>query len=150
MSPEPRPREQRRRDTERRLAGDIDLWLASASADGAPFLVPLSFDWDGEALVVSTPITSPTGRNLAAGRVTRLALGLTRDVTMIDGDVEVLPIDALSAEQGDHFAARAGFDPRQSGPSYRWFRITPRRIQAWREVDELADRELMRDGRWLA
>jgi hypothetical protein len=26
---------------------------------------------------------------------------------------------------------------------------TPRRIQAWREVDELPDRELMRDGRWL-
>jgi len=32
---------------------------------------------------------------------------------------------------------------------YRWFRISPRRIQAWREVDELADRELMRNGRWL-
>jgi hypothetical protein len=25
----------------------------------------------------------------------------------------------------------------------------PRRIQAWREADELPDRELMRDGRWL-
>jgi hypothetical protein len=32
---------------------------------------------------------------------------------------------------------------------YRWFRISPRRIQAWREVNELPDRELMRDGRWL-
>jgi hypothetical protein len=31
----------------------------------------------------------------------------------------------------------------------RWFRISPRRIQAWREVNELPDRELMRDGRWL-
>jgi hypothetical protein len=149
VSPEPRPRAQRRRDTEQRLNTDIDLWLASASADGAPYLVPLSFDWDGKALLVATPITSPTGRNLSASRAARLALGLTRDVTMIDGDVEVLPIAALPAEQGDHFAARAGFDPRESGPSYRWFRITPRRIQAWREVDELADRELMRDGRWL-
>jgi len=25
----------------------------------------------------------------------------------------------------------------------------PGRIQAWREVNELPDRELMRDGRWL-
>jgi hypothetical protein len=149
MSPKPRPRKQRRRDTEQRLAGDIDLWLASASPDGAPYLVPLSFDWDGEALLVSTPLTSPTGRNLAATRTTRVALGLTRDVTLIEGDVDVLPIDVLAAEQADRFAARAGFDPRQSGPSYRWFRITPRRIQAWREVDELAERELMRDGRWL-
>ena len=148
-APDPRSREQRRRDTEHRLATDIDLFLASASPDGAPYLVPLSFDWDGEAVLVATPITSPTGRNLAASRTTRLALGPTRDVTMIDGSVEVLEIDALSAEQGDHFAARAGFDPRQSGPSYRWFQITPRRIQAWREVEELADRELMRDGRWL-
>ena len=149
MTVEPRPRAQRRRDTEQRLTADTDLWLASASADGVPYLVPLSFDWDGEALLVATPITSPTGRNLAASPVTRLALGLTRDVTLIDGDVEILPMEALPTEQGDHFAARAGFDPRQSGPSYRWFRISPRRIQAWREVDELADRELMRDGRWL-
>ena len=43
----------------------------------------------------------------------------------------------------------AGFDPRTLTTPYRWFRISPRRIQAWREVDELPDRELMRDGRWL-
>ena len=149
MTPEPRPRDQRRRDTEHRLRTDIDLWLASASADGGPFLVPVSFDWDGAALLVATPLKSPTGKNLAATRTARLALGHTRDVTMIDGVVEILAIDALPPEQGDRFAARAGFDPRQSGPSYGWFRITPRRIQAWREVDELADRELMRDGAWL-
>ena len=32
---------------------------------------------------------------------------------------------------------------------YRWFRISPRRIRAWRGVTEMPDRELMRDGRWL-
>jgi hypothetical protein len=32
---------------------------------------------------------------------------------------------------------------------HRWFRISPGRIQAWREVNELPDRELMRDSRWL-
>jgi len=32
---------------------------------------------------------------------------------------------------------------------YGWFRIPPRRIQAWREVNEMLDRELMHDGRWL-
>jgi hypothetical protein len=78
----------------------------------------------------------------------RLALGATRDVTMIDGDVEVLEIDALSRDVGDRFAARAGFDPRTLATVYRWYRVTPRRIQAWREVDELPERELMRDGRW--
>ncbi|WP_320671948.1 pyridoxamine 5'-phosphate oxidase family protein [Patulibacter defluvii] len=146
----PRSRAQRRRDSERRLADDVDLWLASASADGQPYLVPLSFDWDGETLLLATPADSPTGRNLAAAGRARLGLGPTRDVTMIDGDVETLPLDALPAARGDRFAARTGFDPRTLATPYRWFRVTPRRIQAWREVNELADRELLRDGRWLA
>ncbi len=123
--------------------------MASASADGAPYLVPLSFDWDGEVLLVATPAASLTGRNLAATRTVRLGLGPTRDVSMIDGAVEVLDIDALARERGDRFAAHTGFDPRAEATPYRWFRISPRRIQAWREVNELADRELMRDGRWL-
>ena len=148
-APEPRSRAQRRRDTEHRLSHDTDVWVASAAVDGAPYLVPLSFDWDGEALLVATPARSPTGRNLAATRAVRLGLGLTRDVTMIDGDVEVHEITALPAEQGDRFAARAGFDPRTLTTPYRWFRISPRRIQAWREVDELPERELMCNGRWL-
>src|SRR5262245_48877386 len=89
MSAEPRSRLQRRRDTEHRLGHDVDLWVASASEDGAPYLVPLSFDWDGETLLLSTPAGSPTGgRNLAATRTARLGLGDVRDVTMIDGDVE--------------------------------------------------------------
>jgi hypothetical protein len=148
MTADPRSRAQRRRDTEHRLTHDIDVWVASASADGGPYLVPLSFDWDGEALLLATPAASPTGRNLAATRTVRLGLGGTRDVSMIEGTVEVLEIDALPQERGDRFAARTGFDPRAL-TSYRWFRVSPRHIQAWREVNELADRELMRDGRWL-
>ena len=150
MSTDPRSPAQRRRDTEQRLTHDIDLWVASASADGGPYLVPLSFDWDGEAVLVATPAKSPTGRNLAATQTARLGLGHTRDVSMIEGDVEILEIDALPQERGDRFATRAGFDPRAQDTPYRWFRISPRRIQAWREVNELPDRELMRDGRWLA
>jgi len=95
MSADPRSRAQRRRDTEHRLTHDIDVWVASASADGAPYLVPLSVDWGGEALLVATPSDSPTGRNLAATRAVRLGLGHTRDVSMIEGEVEVLEIDAL-------------------------------------------------------
>jgi hypothetical protein len=104
--------------------------VASASADGAPHLVPLSFDWDGEALLV------------------RLGLGHTRDVSMIKGKVEVLEIDALPQERGDRSVARTGFDPRSLATPYRWFRISPRRIQAWR-VNEMPDREMMGDGGWL-
>ena len=75
MSADPRSRAQRRRDSEHRLTHDKDVWVASAWADGAPYLVPLSFDWDGEALLMATPRDSPTGRNLAATRAVRLGLG---------------------------------------------------------------------------
>jgi general stress protein 26 len=144
----PRPRSRRRRDTENRLAHDVDVWVATASADGAPHLVPLSFDWDGAALLLSTPAGSPTARNLASTRTVRLALGPTRDVTVIVGDVEV--VDAPSREVGDRFTARTGFDPRDEPTPYGWFRVVPRRVQAWREADELTGRDLMRDGRGLA
>lgn len=90
MSDEPRTRAERRRDTEHRLANDADIWVASASPGGTPYLVPLSFDWDGEAVLVATPPSSPTGRNLAVTRRARLGLGGTRDVTVIDGEVEVI------------------------------------------------------------
>jgi len=144
-----RSRAERLAGTQARLAQDVDVWVASASPEGEPYLVPLSFDWDGEALLVATPAASPTGRNLIATRRARLGLGLTRDVSMIDGDVEVVELDALPEDQAERFAARSGFDPRDEPRQYRWFRVTPRRIQAWREADELAGRELMRDGVWL-
>src|SRR5437588_309012 len=84
MPPPPaRGPEQRKQDTLRRLEEDVDLWVATA--DGAPYLIPLSFLWDGTTLLIATVDASPTGRNLrATGRV-RLGLGPTRDVVLIDG-----------------------------------------------------------------
>jgi hypothetical protein len=68
---------------------------------------------------------------------------------MIDGQAEVVEIDALSEQRAGRFAQRSGFYPRASATPHRWFRICPRRIQAWREADELAGRDLMNDGRSL-
>lgn len=42
-----RSREQRKQDVLNRLEKDDDAWVATASADGVPTLVPLSFVWDG-------------------------------------------------------------------------------------------------------
>ena len=67
--------------------------MASADGKGVAYLVPLSFDWDGEAVLMATPAASPTGRNLSAAGTVRLGLGTTRDVTMIEGDVEDIPTD---------------------------------------------------------
>ena len=50
---------------------------------------------------------------------------------------------------GDAFAAATGFDPRTLTTRYLYFRIHPRRTQAWREADELEGRELTRYDRRL-
>ncbi|NUR87674.1 MAG: pyridoxamine 5'-phosphate oxidase family protein [Nonomuraea sp.] len=112
MNPPARTPEQRKQDTLDRLDRDVDVWVATAGDDG-PYMVPLSFLWDGSALLLSTPSASPTGRNLVA-----------------------------------NVAAKTGFDPRSIAEPYLYFRVTPVRVQAWREVNELRGRDLMLDGKW--
>jgi hypothetical protein len=144
----PRSRSQRTADTLERLRRDVDLWVASASVDGEAYLVPLSYHWDGMTLTIATPTASPTARNLLrAGRV-RAALGQTRDVVIVDGTVEAVPIGA-DPELEDAHARSAGFDPRTLRDEYVYLRITPQEIQAWRESNELDGRVLMRRGAWL-
>jgi hypothetical protein len=109
----------------------------------------LSFVWDGRTVLLSTGASSPTGRALVATGGVRLAFGATRDVVMVDGEVEVIDAVDLPSEEGDRFAQRTGFDPRSIRARYLYFRVRPTRIQAWREENELAARDLMRDGAWL-
>ena len=141
---------QRKQDTLHRLEHDVDTWIATAEpGTGTPYLVPLSFLWDGETLLVSTPAASPTSRNLQATGKVRAGIGPTRDLVLIEGAVDVIPAAALPTDIGDAFAAKTGFDPRQLKTAYLYFRIRPQRVQAWREANELEGRDLMRAGRWL-
>lgn len=149
VSATPRPLAERQADTLARLAGDVDVWVATARGD-IPHLIPLSFLWDGARLLLATPDASVTARNLRATARARLTLGTTRDVVVIEGSAESLPLAAVPAATADAFAARTGFDPRRSAARMAFIWIAPRRIQAWREEAELPGRELMRDGIWLA
>ncbi|MBB3724870.1 pyridoxamine 5'-phosphate oxidase family protein [Nonomuraea dietziae] len=147
--PAARTFEQRRLDTLHRLEHDVDAWVATAGPEGGePYMVPLSFLWDGDTLLFATAADSATARNLEASGKARLGLGLTRDVILIEGTAEPLRMGEVPAEVGDAFAVKTGFDPRELSSPYLYFRIRPERIQAWREVNELEARELMRDGRW--
>lgn len=149
MSVPPRSLEQRKADALARLREDVDLWAASADAEGNAYLVPLSFVWDGATLTIATPRASRTARNLMRAGWARVALGSTRDVVILEGVVEPLAIGADPALEDAH-AAATGFDPRTEAEEYVYLRITPREIQAWREANELSGRRLMRSGRWLA
>jgi hypothetical protein len=104
--------------------------------------------WDDSALTVATPRASRTAVNLLRAGWARVALGTTRDVVIIEGAVEALPI-GTDARLEDAHAAATGFDPRTLAEEYVYLRITPDSIQAWREANELAGRQLMRGGEWL-
>jgi len=126
-----------------------DAWVATASPDGAPHLVPLSLAWVDERAVLAVDGSSATARNLTATGTARLAVGATRDVVMIDAVLErAVGVDS-DEDLGAAYAAQADWDPR-GGAGYLYLVLEPRRVQAWREADEIAGRTLMRDGVWLS
>ncbi|MCX4535178.1 MULTISPECIES: pyridoxamine 5'-phosphate oxidase family protein [unclassified Streptomyces] len=148
-NPEPaRSREQRKQDVFDRFEKDEDAWVASASADGVPTLVPLSFVWDDGTLLMATRRTNPTARNVTPAGQARISLGHTRDVVLVDATAEVVEGAELSVESGDAFATKLNWDPR-GRTSWVYLRFTPYAVRAWREENELSERELMAEGTWL-
>ncbi|MFI6922795.1 pyridoxamine 5'-phosphate oxidase family protein [Nonomuraea spiralis] len=147
MTPPARSPEQRKQDTLDRLEQDVDAWVATAGG-GGPYMVPLSFLWDGHTLLLATADATPTARNLLETGTVRLGLGLTRDVVLVEGTVTAQPAATIPVGVGDAFAVKTGFDPRELSSPYSYFRVTPVLVQAWREVNELDGRDLMLDGKW--
>ncbi|EFL29858.1 conserved hypothetical protein [Streptomyces viridochromogenes DSM 40736] len=140
---------QRKTDLLERLRREMDIWVATADTDGLPCLVPLWFVWHEESVWLCTRLTNPTGRNLRDGRRARLALGDTRDVVLVDGDVETFTTAEAPRTAVEAFHAKTGWDPREDHASYAFFRVRPYAVQAWCEAHELPRRHLMRDGAWV-
>ena len=153
---QPRTREQRRADTLARLSAPaMDVWVATAAADAgghaSSHLVPLSLAWIDERVVLATEADSVTARNIISQRRARLGLGPTRDVVMIDAELEqAYGLDEVPDGLARQYAMQADWDPRTSGGRMRFLVLRPLRIQAWREVNELAGSSLMRVGAWIA
>jgi hypothetical protein len=151
MTP-PRSRSQRREDTLARLRGTYQLYIATASPeDPAPRLVPVSFAWTGEALIIATGLDTVTGRNLERSGIARLAVGPTDDVVLIDVRVkERVGVEQAPPALADAYAAQSDWDPRNgTDVPTAYFVLEPVRIQAWRETAEVPGRTIMRAGRWL-
>jgi hypothetical protein len=142
----PRSAEQRKRDVLARLTAPVaDCWVATGDA----YLVPLTLAWFGDRILLATSRDSRTARSLARDGRARVALGHTRDVVMIDAVLdETIPV-AQAGAAGEAYAAQSDWDPRTAGDSYVFLALRPERIQAWREVGEIAGRTVMRDGAWL-
>jgi hypothetical protein len=115
-----------------------------------PYLVPVSLAWIDERVVIAVDVDSRTARNINAHSVTRLGVGPTRDVVIIDAVVEeAISQDVVPPALADRYAAQADWDPRSAGGHHVYLVLRPDRIQAWREANELAGRTLMRDGAWV-
>lgn len=146
--PDPRDRQTRKADALATLATPaIDVWVASASGEGTPHLVPLSLAWVDERVVIAVEAASVTARNVTASGVARLAVGPTRDVVMIDAALD-RTVEVADDGLGAAYAAQADWDPRRS-TGYVFLVLRPVRVQAWRESNEIPGRSLMRDGDWL-
>ncbi len=139
---------QRIQDVRRMLETEVDAWVASTDDSGEPYLIPLSFAWTGSQLIMAAPASSRTVRNLHRGGQTRVGIGPTRDVVMIDATVSI-ESPAPSDPRWDVHAEQAGFDARSSDPAYALIVLNPVRIQAWRNPAELAGRTVYQNGAWL-
>jgi Pyridoxamine 5'-phosphate oxidase len=149
VTAESRDRETRKADTLAMLATPaIDVWVATASAAGTPYVVPVSLAWVDELVVIAVEESSVTARNLTASGQARLGVGPTRDVVMIDAVLD-RAVD-VTADDGlwTAYTAQADWDPRR-GTGCVFLVLRPVRVQAWRESNEIPGRTLMRDGAWL-
>jgi hypothetical protein len=146
-----RTREQRKADTLAKLSAPAaDVWVATAAADASAYLVPLSLAWLDERVVLATDADSVTARNVISQGHVRLGLGPTRDVVLIEAELEqVYSLDEVPAGLARGYATQADWDPRESGGQMRFLVLRPQRIQAWREANELPGRTLMRGGAWI-
>jgi hypothetical protein len=122
-----------------------DAWVATGDA----YLVPLTLAWFGERIWLATSVKSRTARNLAETGRTRIALGDTRDVVLIDAVLdETVPVDE-SGEAGEAYAEQNDWDPRKAGSGFAFLALRPDRIRAWRNESEIAGSLIMHDGAWL-
>jgi hypothetical protein len=103
VRPAPRSRAQRKADTLALLRTEVDCWVASADEMGNAHLVPLSHYWDGAALVLATPRSSPT-----AGDSRTLAQAI--DDALDRGD-RCRTLGGVSAPEANASTGRSGIRP---------------------------------------
>lgn len=142
---------QRKTDVVSMLQKNSDLWLATASRSGKPHLIAASSWWDGSLVVIATTSKSRTARNLESTGIGRLALGAPDDVVLIDVQLaDSTAVASAKPEMKAGFVAAAGWDPADEGDDWKFFRLRPLQIQAYRGYGELQGREVMRNSQWLA
>ncbi|PZF84577.1 pyridoxamine 5'-phosphate oxidase family protein [Jiangella anatolica] len=143
----PRPLAERRDVAAQRLATYHRLWLATGRDGHGAHLIPVSFVWTGEHLVMATFERSRTMANLRAHPRSRAAIGDTDDVVTVDGDVAIVDVAEVDPATAGRYA-QVSHDPRRM-PGFLYLYLRPDRVQVWNGFHEFGGRTVMLDGSWL-
>ena len=132
-----------------RLEREPNVWVATASSDAVPHLVPLSLAWIQDRVVVATGTKTPTVRNLVASGQARLTLDSADDVVIIEATATVSDLADADPATMDAYIERVGWNPGSQSGEWSLIELSPRRTQAWIGSGEITGRTIMRDGIWL-
>ncbi len=126
------------------------MWVATASGDAVPHMVPFSLHWDGEHVIIATEPGSATVRNLTASPAAKLAIGDSKDVVIITARaVSIADTHGADHQLLQQFSSRVGWNPDGSDVEMVFVTFKPERIHAWRDVAEISERTIMRRSEWL-
>jgi hypothetical protein len=109
-------------------------WIATTRPAGTPHTVPLWAVWLEERLYFSTSPQTLTARNLDARPVAVVHPESAAEAVIVHGSVEQ-PSPPSLGEVAAAYEAKytSRLDPED--PSMPFFRLTPRRVLAWRAED---------------
>lgn len=133
-----------------RLETEANIWLATATSDGDPHLVPLSLAWFAGTIIVATPSNTRTARNAIANGQGRATLDSADDVAIFDVEIDAIDYDTADPSLTDAYTSRVGWDPGAEDGDWTLLILTITRGQAWNGPGEIAGRTIIRDGAWLA
>ena len=141
---------ERKADVIKAFEAHDHMWLATADLQGRPQLIAVATLWNGGAVVVTTRVESKTARNLAESGVAKLAHGTADDVVLVDAALETsVPAESADDDLVNAWVQANGWNPREEGDDWAFYRLRPLRIQAYQGFGELQGRDVMRDSRWL-
>lgn len=125
---------------DRRLRGDLIIWLTTVSPEGQPQTSPVWFWWDGETVVVFSMPRSPKVANIRANDRVSLNLdgnGQGGDIVSIEGTAELFDDRPLTEfpeylQRYREKLGAMGYEAEPFAHSYSMgIRVTPSRVRVY-------------------
>ncbi len=129
-----------RAHADRRLKGDLIIWLTTVDPQGQPQTSPVWFWWDGESVVLFSMPRSPKVANIRANPRVSLNLdgnGQGGDIVSIEGTAELFENKPLTEfpEYVQRYMEKLeamGYEPGPFAHAYSiGIRVTPTRIRVY-------------------